>query len=64
MSKEPPTNKEILAGLTKQFPKMNCLEALDKKMAARNPNGGYTLSALVAKAVPGDAKKMRSHKEL
>ena len=37
MNKEPPTNAELVAGLSKQYPKLNCLEALEKKMAAAQP---------------------------
>ena len=43
MNKEPPTNAEIVAGLRKSYPKLNCLEELDTKMAALNPKGGYTI---------------------
>ena len=43
MNKEPPTNAEIVAGLRKSYPKVTCFEALEKKMAALNPKGGYTI---------------------
>ena len=43
MNKEPPTNAELVAGLSKSYPKVNCFEALEKKMAALNPKGGYTI---------------------
>ena len=55
MNKEPQTNAELVAGLRKKYPKLNCLETLEKKMADLNPDGGYTIGPAQA-----DAKQIKN----